>query len=128
MLAWLGVLLLALGLATAELACAAAGACSTPPGRSALHRATVHATLLAGIWAVVPLLWFPGATPAQQLLVATLFTGMLGAGTFMLSPLPLAALAYAAIYSAARFGALWRVRRADLPRRRPRCWPVRRRW
>ena len=107
MLAWLGILLLVLGLATLGWMRRGRRVLHTARPR-ALHRATVHAALLAGIWAVVPLLWFPGASPAQQLLVATLFTGMLGAGTFMLSPLPLAALAYAAIYSVASLGALWR--------------------
>jgi len=79
----------------------------------AAHRATRHAALLAGIWAVVALLWFPGATAAQQILVATLFTGMLGAGTFMLAALPRAAMVYAAIYAFASLGALLRTRDAD---------------
>jgi diguanylate cyclase (GGDEF)-like protein/PAS domain S-box-containing protein len=72
----------------------------------AVHRATTHAALLAGVWAVVPLMWFAGLAPTQQLVIATLFTGMLGAGTFMLSPLPLASMAYAAIYTASSLGAL----------------------
>ena len=107
MLAWLVVLTLALALAMLSWLQRGRRLIATARPR-ALHRATLHAALLAAIWAVVPLLWFPGASPAQQLLVATLFTGMLGAGTFMLSPLPLAALAYAAVYSAASLGALWR--------------------
>jgi len=72
----------------------------------AVHRATTHAGLLAGVWAVVPLTWFPALAPVQQLVIATLFTGMLGAGTFMLSPLPQAALVYAAIYTLSSMGAL----------------------
>lgn len=71
-----------------------------------VHRATLHAVLLAGVWAVVPLTWFPGLAPAQQLVIAALFTGMLGAGTFMLSPLPLAAIGYAAVYTVSSFVAL----------------------
>jgi PAS domain-containing protein len=74
----------------------------------ALHRATRNAALLAGVWALMPLLWFPGAAPAQQILMAALFTGMLGAGTFMLSPLPHAALTYAGIYTVSALGALAR--------------------
>lgn len=105
--AWLAVLLLATALALVSWLRRGRRVRETASPR-ALHRATVHAALLAAIWAVVALAWFPTATAAQQLLVATLFTGMLGAGTFMLSPLPLAALAYAAIYSAAALGALWR--------------------
>lgn len=74
----------------------------------ALHRATRHAAVLAGVWALMPLVWFPGATPAQQILIVALFTGMLGAGTFMLSPLPHAAMVYAAIYTVSALGALAR--------------------
>jgi diguanylate cyclase (GGDEF)-like protein/PAS domain S-box-containing protein len=74
----------------------------------AAHRATRNAALLAAVWAVVPLLWFPGGTAAQQILVATLLTGMLGAGTFMLGAMPRAAVAYATIYTAAALGALVR--------------------
>jgi diguanylate cyclase (GGDEF)-like protein/PAS domain S-box-containing protein len=72
----------------------------------AVHRATTQAALLAGVWAVLPLTWFAGLAPQEQLVIATLFTGMLGAGTFMLSPLPLASLAYAAIYTVSSLGAL----------------------
>ena len=71
-----------------------------------VHRATMHAVLLASVWAVLPLTWFSGLAPVQQLVVATLFTGMLGAGTFMLSPLPMAAIAYAVVYTASSTGAL----------------------
>ena len=77
----------------------------TASGR-AMGRSTVHATLLAGLWAVVPLVWFPAAQPGQQLLVATLVAGMLAAGAFVLSPLPRASLAWAGILTAAALGAL----------------------
>ena len=73
----------------------------------AIDRATLHAAVLAGVWAVMPLCWFGSATPGQQLLIGTLTTGMLGAGTFMLSPLPRAAVAYAALFTASALGALW---------------------
>ena len=72
----------------------------------AVRRATWHAATLAAAWAVMPLLWFADASPPQQLTVATLITGLLGAGTFVLSPLPLASLAYAVIFTAAALGAL----------------------
>jgi PAS domain-containing protein len=72
----------------------------------AVRRATLHAVALAGIWALVPLVWFPHATAYQQLTVATLLTGMLGAGTFMLHPLPRAAAAYSLIYLFACLGGL----------------------
>ncbi len=74
----------------------------------AAHRATRNAALLALSWSVIPVFWFAPASPAQQLMIATLFTGMLGAGTFMLSPLPYAALAYASVYTLAALVALIR--------------------
>jgi diguanylate cyclase (GGDEF)-like protein/PAS domain S-box-containing protein len=73
----------------------------------AIHRATIHASLLALVWAVLPLVWFPQASPEQRLLLATLVTGMLSAGAFVLSPLPLASLAYVVIFTLAGMGALW---------------------
>ena len=76
----------------------------------AVHRATLHAAVLAATWAVLPLLWFPGLPPQQQLVVATLVTGMLGGGAFMLSPLPGASLAYAGIYTVGAMGALLQAR------------------
>ncbi|MBL8306198.1 MAG: EAL domain-containing protein [Rubrivivax sp.] len=71
-----------------------------------VHRATLHAALLAGLWAVLLVLWFPALPPTRQLVLAVLFTGMLGAGTFMLSPLPLASMAYAAVFSVSAGAAL----------------------
>jgi len=72
----------------------------------AMRRATLHAAGLAALWAVVPLVWFPGATPHQQVQIAIVVTGMMGAGAFILNPLPRACLAYIGIYSAAGVGAL----------------------
>jgi len=71
-----------------------------------LHRATLHAAALAALWAVVPLAWFAGAAPAQQLQVAIVVAGLMGAGAFLLSPLPRACLAYLGIFAAAALGAL----------------------
>jgi len=72
-----------------------------------IHRATKQACTLALIWAVLPLAWFGHATPAQQLLVATLVTGMLAAGAFVLSALPVASVAWVTIFSLSGLGALW---------------------
>ena len=72
-----------------------------------IQRATLHASALAALWAVVPLAWFAGATGTQQLLMAMLFTGMMGAGAFVLSPLPMASMAYVAIFSLGALGAFW---------------------
>ncbi len=75
--------------------------------RGALRWATRHAVTLAAVWAVALLVWFPRANGAQQLALATLIGGMLGAGTFLLSPLPRASMAYASIYTGASLAALW---------------------
>jgi PAS domain-containing protein len=75
--------------------------------RRAVQRATWHAVVLGGIWAAMPALWFGAATPSQQLIVATLVAGMLGAGTFVLHPLPRASLSYAFIVYTGALWALW---------------------
>ncbi len=74
----------------------------------AVRRATLHATVLASVWALMPLIWFPDATLQQQLLIATLLTGMLSAGGFVLSSLPMASFAYVLVYAFAALGAVWR--------------------
>ncbi len=74
----------------------------------ALRRATVHSAVLATLWALVPALWFPQAQPAQQLVIATLVTGMLGAGGFVLSPVPAASLVWVAAMALGALVALWR--------------------
>jgi diguanylate cyclase (GGDEF)-like protein len=72
-----------------------------------LHRATLHAALLSGVWAVMQLLWFPNANIDQQITIATLVTGMIGAGSFVLSPLPYASLAWVALFTLGAQGGLW---------------------
>ena len=71
-----------------------------------LKASTLHATALAGTWAVMIIIWFPQAGPLQQMTIATLVTGMIGAGGFVLSPLPLASLAYVGLYTLASVLAL----------------------
>lgn len=80
----------------------------TQASRRAVRKATRHAALLAALWAVMTVVWFPDASADQQITMAALVTGMLAAGSFVLSPLPLASLAYGAIYAAASLIALWR--------------------
>jgi diguanylate cyclase (GGDEF)-like protein len=79
-----------------------------------MHMTTAHAALLAGLWAVMPLLWFPQAQAWQQMTIATLITGMIGAGAFVLSPLPLASLSWVALFTLGALGALWRAGNPDL--------------
>jgi len=63
----------------------------------AVRRATLHAGLLAMLWATVPILWF-GALPIEdQLVIACLMTGMICAGGFALSTLAPAAYVYVGI-------------------------------
>lgn len=71
-----------------------------------VRRATLHALLLASAWGVLPLLWFEGSDIGQQLPLVALISGMLGAGSFVLSPLPHASLAWAAAISIGSIGAL----------------------
>lgn len=71
-----------------------------------VRRATLHALLLGAVWGVLPLLWLQGATVGQQMTIVTLITGMIGAGSFVLSPLPYASLAWVAAISLGSFGAL----------------------
>jgi len=74
----------------------------------AVRRAARHAALVALLWAAVPVFWFAAATPQQQLLLATLVTGMLSAGALALATLPLASAAYVAILTSGSLVALWR--------------------
>ena len=73
-----------------------------------LNRATWHAAMLAGLWGVMTMVWFPTGTVGQQMTVATLVTGMIGAGGFVLSPLPRASLAYIGVFTLSGLWALWR--------------------
>jgi signal transduction histidine kinase/CheY-like chemotaxis protein len=63
----------------------------------ALRRATLHAALLGAIWAAAPIALFPGSDHAQQLLVATVTTGMICAGAFALTSVPVAGTAYVVV-------------------------------
>lgn len=77
-----------------------------------IHRSTWHAAVLGLVWGCLPVAWFGEASHSQQLVIATLFTGMMGAGTFVLGALPLASLAYVLIFTAS---AIWALARAGEP-------------
>jgi diguanylate cyclase (GGDEF)-like protein/PAS domain S-box-containing protein len=64
---------------------------------NAVYRATLHAALLALVWAAVPVLWLAVAAPPQRLLLTMLLTGLICAGAFTLSAVPLASAAYVLI-------------------------------
>jgi len=74
---------------------------------AAIRHANVHANLPALVWALLPILWFAHAQPQQQILVVALVTGMLAAGAFVLSPLPVAATCFVAIFASAGVIACW---------------------
>ncbi|MCZ8316028.1 EAL domain-containing protein [Phreatobacter sp.] len=63
----------------------------------AIRNATIHAALLAMLWAAVPLLWFAELPIEDQLVIACLMTGMICAGGFALSTLAPAAHVYVGI-------------------------------
>lgn len=102
---WMAVLCAVCGLALLNWAQRRGRPVLTASSRS-VHRATLHAMSLAAVWGVLPLLWLQGATVGQQLTIVTLITGMIGAGSFVLSPLPYASLAWVAAISLGSFGAL----------------------
>jgi diguanylate cyclase (GGDEF)-like protein/PAS domain S-box-containing protein len=60
----------------------------------ALRRAVVVAAVLATLWGAMPLALFAHAPSEQQLLVATVTTGMICAGGFALATVPWAGTAY----------------------------------
>ena len=66
-----------------------------------IKRSTLHAAGLSGIWGVMIILWFPTSGGLQQMTISTLVTGMIGAGGFVLSPLPRASIIYVGIYTLA---------------------------
>lgn len=78
---------------------------SAPP--SAAHRSTLHAAALSAVWSYVTVVCFPQATSDQQMVMAVLLTGMIGVGGFVLYPMPLACLAYVAIFTGSALYALW---------------------
>jgi diguanylate cyclase (GGDEF)-like protein len=79
----------------------------TTASPAAIHHANVHANLLALVWAALPICWFAHASPQQQLLVTALVTGMLAAGAFVLSPLPVAAVVFVVIFASSGIIACW---------------------
>jgi len=66
----------------------------------AMRRATIHASILGTLWAMVPIFLFPIAGAHQQLMVTAICAGMICAGGFALATVPVAATAYVLILSA----------------------------
>lgn len=72
-----------------------------PDGVSAraVRRAELQAVVLAILWGLPPLLLFANAAAPQQLLIAGITTGMIGAGGFVLATVPTAGTAYVLVLS-----------------------------
>lgn len=100
---WMFALCTVCGLATLNWVRRRGRPVLTASSRS-VHRATVHALLLAAVWGVLPALWFEGSAVGLQLPLVALISGMLGAGSFVLSPLPYASVAWAVTIS---LGSIW---------------------
>jgi len=83
------------------------GRVRTMASPAAIRHANVHANLLALVWAALPILWFAHAAPQQQLLVTAMVTGMLAAGAYVLSPLPVAAVVFVVIFASSGVIACW---------------------
>ena len=68
------------------------------------RQAALHAGMLGLAWGIVPLLWFPLLTTDQMMIVATVITGLIGAGGFALATVPAAASAYVVTLSLSAMG------------------------
>jgi diguanylate cyclase (GGDEF)-like protein/PAS domain S-box-containing protein len=100
LLAWISVLTAAAALATIAW-WRRRGRIPRAASPAAIRHATLHAAVLASIWAYVPAAWFAAADPPHRLLIVTLTAGMMCAGAFALATVPSASLVYLAILTAA---------------------------
>ena len=66
----------------------------------ALKRTSLHATILGGILAVLPILTFDSKDPLNTLVLTSMCTGMICAGGFALATVPQAAIRYVLILTA----------------------------
>ena len=73
---------------------------------ASIQRATVHATALAALWGLLPIVLFRSASAEQQLLLSAVMAGMICAGGFALATVPRAAAAYVAVLGLATAGTL----------------------
>ena len=71
-----------------------------------MRAAFFNALALGTCWAAVPLFFFQDAAPGARLLIACLSAGMLCGGTFALTSIPFAAIAFTGPIAAASFATL----------------------
>lgn len=112
LIGWYGVLLLTLARAVLAWRRGRHRGPGAPTSERALRRAALHATVLAVIWAAVPIVLFPLSDGPRQLLIATIITGIMCAGGFALATTPLAGTLYVVTLGV---GASVAVFRADFP-------------
>jgi hypothetical protein len=79
---------------------------SRPVSSAAVRRAVIHGGLYGALGGGVPVMTFPGAPAPTQLLVGCLTAGMMCAGGFVLTTVPLAGVAYVLLVAAGAFIAL----------------------
>jgi hypothetical protein len=80
-----------------------------PVSSAAIRRAVIHGGLYGALWGAVPVMTFPGAPALTQLLVGCLTAGMMCAGGFVLTTVPLAGIAYVLLIAAGAFSPCSRV-------------------
>lgn len=74
----------------------------------AMRHAVVQASVLAALWAVLPLSLFANVDTSAQFIVGMVVTGMVCAGGFALSTVPVAATAWVVLLGTGSALALWR--------------------
>ena len=77
-----------------------------PVSSAAIRRAVIHGGLYGALWGAVPVMTFPGAPAPTQLLVGCLTAGMMCAGGFVLTTVPLAGVIYVLLIAAGAIFAL----------------------
>jgi diguanylate cyclase (GGDEF)-like protein len=101
LLLWLAAIMIVMGLGLRTWLAAK----RRPPRQTASPRAIKHATLQASIlallWGVVPVLWFPASDPFARMVIGIVITGMICAGGFALATVAHAAASYVSILGAA---------------------------
>jgi|GEM_PF-6350896 len=76
--------------------------------RRTSRRLVLNGAALGAVWGYIPAVTFAGAPTPVQLFVTCMTAGMMAAGSFVLTPAPLAAMSYVLVMAAGAEVALWR--------------------
>ena len=76
--------------------------------RRTIRRLVLNGAALGAVWGYIPAVTFAGAPTPVQLFVTCMTAGMMAAGSFVLTPAPLAAMSYVLVMAAGAEVALWR--------------------